>query len=305
MKPPTPMKAIPGQLPPAGEPGWAYEIKWDGHRVLAVIDHGDLRLYSSNGNDVTDRFVDLHGLVDDVHADDVILDGEAVVMDADGRPSFSLIQQGARPVTFMVFDILRVNGHDIMALPYRERRAVLEATVPAGEHWAVPAVVYDDGEALLTATKQLGLEGIIAKRVDSPYLTGKRSNEWRKIKNVNQQEFVVGGWSRGERGRADTFGALIVGYYDGGRLVFAGKVGTGFDTRTLKALQKEFASRAVDECPFDPPPPAIVSRQAHWVRPELVAQVSFTEWTHDHILRHPVYLGLRDDKDPREVTAMP
>lgn len=300
-----PMKATSGPLPRPGEEGWAFEVKWDGHRVFAVISDGTTTLFSSNGHEISNRFADLRDMARDVHAHDAIIDGEVVAFDELGRPSFSRLQQGARPVTFMAFDIVRRDGRDLTALGYRERRSILIETLTPGPHWVIPEAQFGDGAALLAATQKLGLEGVIAKRVDSVYEPGRRSLNWRKVKNVNLQEFVIGGWTPGERARSTTFGAIIVGYYDGPHLRFAGKVGSGFDGADLASLQAQFNQIEIKECPFEPPPPRIVARRAHWVRPELVAQVHFTEWTADGILRHPVFKGLRDDKDPRDVTREP
>jgi bifunctional non-homologous end joining protein LigD len=298
------MKAVTGVLP-TGD-GWSYEVKWDGYRVLAEVGRS-VRLWSSNGLDATRRFpgfdalAELPGL-----GHDAVLDGEVVAFDAAGRPSFQALQQGSTAVTYVLFDALRLAGEDLTALPYLERRERLEAAVPPdpGGRWLV-SMRTSDGDALAEATRRQGLEGVMAKRVDSPYLPGRRSPAWVKVKHRLEQELVVGGWVPGAGNRAGTFGALLVGYHEGAPLRFAGRVGTGFRQRVLDELLPQLHALERATTPFDPEPPAAVRRVAHWVEPRLVAQVAFGEWTDDGILRHPSFLGLRDDKDPADVVREP
>ena len=225
-----------------------------------------------------------------------------VVFDAKGRPDFSSLQTGAGPVTYIVFDVLQVDGRDVTALTYEERRGLLEQLVEPGSHWLV-SPRHADGDALMDAAKARGLEGIVAKRSDSPYEIGRRSNAWRKLKYRPQQEFVVGGWVPGTGNREHTMGALLVGVYERRKLRYSGRVGTGFKERELQRLMARFAELASDECPFDPPPPPPTRKIAHWVRPEMVVEVAFAEWTHEDILRQPSYLAERDDKNPKKVVA--
>jgi bifunctional non-homologous end joining protein LigD len=207
---------------------------------------------------------------------------------------------------YQAFDVVHVDGRDTTPLAYLERRGVLRDLLEEGRCWRMPDHHVGDGAAMLEASRRQGLEGLIAKRLDSRYEIGRRSTLWRKVKNRRRQELVVGGWLPGEGGRAGRLGALLVGYHDeGGRLRFAGRVGTGFKERELQRLGRLLADLATEECPFDPPPPRPVVRFAHWVRPELVAEVAFGEWTSEDILRHPSYLGLRTDKAPGQVVREP
>ena len=310
-----PMKATTGALP-VDETGWAFEIKWDGVRVLSSIGSKGVRLRSSRGNDITGRYPELGALRDALDGHRVILDGEVVAFDDEGRPSFGRLQtrmhvasaaEVARraetvPITYAVFDLLELDGHEVMPLPYRERRRLLSDLVPDDGCWTVPAARGPgDGVALLEAARERGLEGVMAKRVDSPYLPGKRSSSWIKAKARLRQEFVVGGWQAGEKGREGRIGSLLVGVYDGSTLRYCGKVGTGFTMRELTRLASMLEPLRVDASPFDPSPPRPIARLAHYVRPELVAEVEFGEWTSEGILRHPSYLGLRDDKIPTDV----
>jgi bifunctional non-homologous end joining protein LigD len=301
----VPMRATAAEHPPTGE-GWAFELKWDGYRTLAFVDvlERDVRLQSSNQIDVTARWPELGALWHSVNARSTVLDGEVVVLDDNGIPRFELLQRGDGAATYVVFDLLELDGMDATAIPYEQRRRLLREAVEDGENWFVPEH-YLDGTALMDASRARGLEGVVAKRLDSPYVAGKRSNAWRKIKNRVGQEVVIGGWSTGNRGRASSFGALLVGVYEDGRLRYSGGVGTGFDGAMLDRLTRELASLATDVCPFEPVPPREVTRQAHWVRPQLVAQIAFTEWTFDGILRQASFVGLRDDKAPTDVVREP
>jgi bifunctional non-homologous end joining protein LigD len=242
----------------------------------------------------------------------VILDGEVVAPDEHGRPQFSRLQQrmhqtsvavineGMRkyPVSYMVFDVLELDGESTMQLPYVERRALLESLKLSGPWWETPGYHVGDGKVVLAASKSQQLEGIVAKRLDSTYEPGRRTRAWLKIKNKNRQEFVIGGWSPGSGNRADHFGALLLGYYEGDRLIYAGHVGTGFTRKTLDDLLRRLEALRRDTSPFESTPriPGAV-----WVEPQLVAEVEFTEWTNDGVLRHPSFKGLREDKDARDV----
>jgi bifunctional non-homologous end joining protein LigD len=309
-----PMKAVTGTIP-ADETAWAFEIKWDGVRVLSGIDSGKVRLRSSNSNDITGRYPELQALGEALEGHSAILDGEVVAFDDQGRPSFGRLQQRMHlanaaevrkraetvPITYVLFDLLQLDGNDLISLPYLERRRLLTELVPDDGCWTVPAHREGDGATLLAAVAERGLEGIVAKKVDSPYLPGKRSTSWVKVKARLRQEFVIGGWQPGERGRAGQLGSLLVGVYDDGRLRYSGKVGTGFTMRELTRLGDLLAPLETDSSPFDAPPPRPIERIARWVRPELVAEVEFGEWTGEGILRHPSYMGLRDDKNPTDV----
>lgn len=310
-----PMKAVTGALP-ADETGWAFEIKWDGVRVLSSVARTGVRLRSSRGNDITGRYPELRRLTDALADHTAILDGEVVAFDEHGRPNFGLLQTRMHlasatevakraetvPITYVVFDLIELDGNDVMPLAYTERRRVLRELLPDDGCWTVPAEQHaGNGEALMNAVRERGLEGVMAKRVDSPYLAGKRSSSWVKAKARLRQEFVIGGWQAGEGNRTGQLGSLLVGVYDGDTFRYCGKVGTGFSMRELSRLAELLESMAIDQSPFDPPPPRPIERVAHYVRPELVAEVEFGEWTGEGILRHPSYLGLRDDKTPTDV----
>lgn len=313
------MKAVSSDLP-EGE-GWAYEIKWDGMRIVAYINHDDepLRLETTRQLDATDRFPELAGLADILAPHRVILDGEVVAFEG-GRPRFDRLQRRMHvtvpaeavrraaedPITYVVFDLLHLDGHDVTPLPYHQRRKLLRDLLEDGPAWQVPDHYVSDGSLLFEAVRQQGLEGLIAKRIDSRYLPGKRSPIWRKVKVRNRQEVVIGGWQPGTGNRAGTFGSLLVGYYDdGGDLHYAGAVGTGFNDHELQNLTASLKAREVAVPPFEPAPPIAVRRTARWVRPELVCEVTFGSWTEEDILRHASYVGLRADKEPTEVVREP
>lgn len=310
------MRATGADAPPQGE-DWAHEVKWDGMRIIVRCAGGSTSLHTSNGLDATGRFPEFAAL-DDAVGCELVLDGEIIAQDGDGRPDFGRLQhrmhvfspaEVARraaevPVSLAIFDVLWLDGHDLCPLPWRDRRAVLDQLVERGPSWRVSAV-HDDGPALLTIAKDRGLEGIVSKRLDSSYQPGKRSPSWRKVKVRLHQEFVVGGWWPGERSREGRLGSLIVGVNDvtapGRPLRFAGKVGTGFTEPDLVAYEALLADLATDRCPFEPQPPRPITSNARWVRPEIVVEVAFAEWTAEGVLRHPAHLGRRLDKSPAEV----
>jgi len=318
----VPMKATAAAALPVAD-GWTYEVKWDGMRALTFVDHGELRVQSANERDVTASWPELGGLPAALPATTALLDGELVAIDDEGSPSFGRLQQRIHiaspaeamrrvadvPVVYVVFDLLHLDGHDLTALPLAHRRRLLDQLLEPTPSWRV-SPMHDDGVALLAAADERGLEGVVAKRIESPYEPGKRSRTWQKVKVRRRQELVIGGWLPGEGGRAGRIGALLVGYHDaegdGGPLRFAGRVGTGFTDAELVRLAEVLAPLTTDVCPFDPPPPrAEIARGATWVRPEVVAELAFAEWTGDGRLRHPSYLGLRTDKAAAEVTRTP
>jgi bifunctional non-homologous end joining protein LigD len=309
------MKAVTGTLP-VDEDGWAFEIKWDGMRILTIIRPQQLTLLSGNGIDATGRYPELRALGDALSGHTVVLDGEVVAFDDRGRPSFGRLQHRMHvgsaaevrrraeevPINYVLFDLLHLDGNDVTPLSYTERRRLLAELVPDDGGWIVPRErPAGEGKSLLDAAKAQGLEGVMAKRLESSYLPGKRSPAWRKVKARLRQEFVIGGWQPGEGNRAGYLGSLLVGVYEAGVLRYSGKVGTGFNSRELNRIGGLLAAREMDSSPFEPPPPRLVARVARWVRPELVAEVEFGEWTEEGILRHPSYLGLRDDKAPTDV----
>lgn len=291
--PVAPMKATLGSLPTDDE-GWAYEIKWDGYRTIAFVDDGAVRLQSSNGHDVTATYPELADLGDGVNAGIVVLDAEMVVLDDDGRPRFELIQRHQRQGALYIFDVLRIDQHDTIDLPYEDRRRLLEQVVSPGDNWMVPAHRIGDGAALLAATGSQQLEGIMAKRLGTRYIPGKRTPDWRKVKHRRRVEVVIGGFTRGEGHRSSTFGSLLVGRWTDGGLTFAGGVGTGFDHRLLDELIVSLRDIAIDECPFHTPPPPNYRRTATWVEPVLSATIEMTEFTNDGLVRHASFIELVD-----------
>jgi bifunctional non-homologous end joining protein LigD len=302
----VPMKAVTGPLPPPNEDDrWAYEIKWDGYRTIAFVEDGHVRLQSTNLLDLTARWPELGGLASAVHARQAVLDGETVALAPDGTPRFELLQRHEVAVTYVIFDVLSIDGNETMGLAYEERRRLLMDLVTPGGHWIVPDHHIGGGQDLLQAARERALEGVMAKRLGSTYQPGKRSPAWRKVKVRRQQEMVIGGWTPGAGSRDGVFGSLLLGYYVDDALHFGGGVGTGFDRKLLESLQRRLDALATKDCPFDPAPPAPVRRNAHWVRPELVCEVAFAEWTFDGIVRQASFLGLRDDKDPRDVIREP
>ena len=292
--PTEPMKANLGTLPNgADDANWAYEVKWDGYRTLAFIVDGRLRLQSTKGIDVTGKYPELAGLPGALAVPDAVLDGELVVLDDDGKPRFELIQRHERQATFFVFDLLHLAGHDTTGLPYENRRALLVQSLEAGSNWSVPEHRIGDGAALLAATAAGGLEGIMAKRLGSAYLVGKRSPSWRKVKNRVRTTVTIGGFTAGTGNRAGTFGALLVGTpLADGRLQFGGGVGTGFNTATLESLTATMRALSVATSPFAGVVPREYVRTATWIRPELRAEIEIAEWTNEGLVRHASYLGL-------------
>ncbi len=294
--PVAPMKATLSTLPE--DDGWAYEIKWDGYRTLAHVDGSTCRLQSTSGRDVSERWPELGTLPTAVNAESAIVDAELVVLDDAGRPRFELVQQsgdGRREAVLYLFDVLAVNGTATIGVPYAERRRLLGQLVEPGDNWTIPAHRIGDGAALLAATVEQGLEGVVAKRVDSLYRPGARAKEWRKIKNRTRVELPIGGFTPGDGNRSSTFGALLVGRRDGDRLAFAGGVGTGFSQAALEDLIERLRPLAVETCPFDPEPPSTHRRGATWVRPELTAAVEIAEFTNEGFVRHATFVELVED----------
>ncbi len=311
----VPMLATASPALPPGADGdeWAVELKWDGVRAVSYIRDGNLRLESRNQNDITGRYPELHTLPNPLDGHDVVLDGEVVAFDDAGRPSFSLLQTrmhvtgerkvaalvGSAPLAYLLFDVLHLDGRSTRDLPWLERRRLLEDLDLNGSGWQTPKAHIGAGTAVHEASKAGGLEGVMVKRTSSPYVPGRRSKDWLKVKNTRRQELVVGGWLPGAGNRMGRIGALLAGYHDGdGALRFAGKVGTGFRDAELVRLAALFGPLARDTSPFADKVPYKLAR---FVDPDLVAEVEFTEWTHNGTLRHPSYKGLRDDKAAGDV----
>jgi len=290
------------------DPGWIFERKLDGVRAVAVRDGDDTSLWSRNEKRMDGTYPEIVEALAARAPADTVLDGEVVAFDG-AQTSFARLQgriglhdpDAARatgiPVFLYLFDVLVLEGRDVTALPLRERKRLLRDAVDFGGALRMSTHRNTEGEAYLREACRRGWEGLVAKRADAPYRPGHRSPDWLKLKCVHEQELVVGGWTDPQRSRTG-FGALLVGYYRDGDLAYAGKVGTGFDHRMLADLSARFRDLAADRPPFADP---VREKGAHWLRPELVAQIAFSEWTRDGKLRHPRYLGLREDKAPQDV----
>jgi bifunctional non-homologous end joining protein LigD len=316
------MLATAGRLP-AAEAGWAYEMKWDGLRAICYVTSGGIRLESRTGRDITYAYPELAGLaaaVRDGGAKDAVFDGEIVAFGDEAVPSFEALQQrmnlgsaaeaaalaGRVPVSYLAFDLLALNGHALLDLPYRDRRELLNALSLAGRRWQTPpSFTGASGAEVLAASRHQHLEGVVAKRLASRYEPGRRSASWIKVKNVLRQEVVVGGWQPGEGGRSGQVGSLLIGVYEPGGLAYAGHVGTGFTQQTLGLLADRLAPLRQDTSPFATEVPREHARLAVWVQPRLVVEVAFTQWTAAGRLRAPAFKGLRDDKDPAQVVREP
>jgi bifunctional non-homologous end joining protein LigD len=305
-----PMKATLADRPPRGD-DWLFEIKWDGVRAIAYVDHEEVRLVSRNGLRCERQYPELATIHHQVAARQAVLDGEIAVLDQKGASRFHLIQPRiantdpnavahlarSTPVVYFVFDALYVDGYDLRNVALSERRKVLESLVAPGPSLRISEVFPGAGEDLLEAARALDLEGVVAKRAGSAY-ESRRSREWLKIKIANEQEFAIGGFTQ-PQGSRDYFGALVLGVYEDGKLRWAGNVGTGFDQKLLADLYARLKLLVTEECPFAERPKP--DRGMTWVKPELTCQVKYAEWTRDNHLRAPVYVGLRNDVEPGQV----
>jgi bifunctional non-homologous end joining protein LigD len=292
------------ELPRGDE--WLFEVKWDGYRALGYVREGEAKLVSRNGNDLTGRFPGIaKALAQAVRSPACVVDGEVCALDEQGRPSFSAMQQGkpGTAIVYEVFDVLEIDGAPVLDLPLTERRARLEQLLDAKSATVQLSGFFDDGDALLQAATEQGLEGVMAKRATSPYFEGKRTRHWLKIKTHGRQEFVICGWTKGQGRRAGSFGALVLGAYRDGELLWVGNCGTGFTERDIDELLAKLEPLRVDSSPFPVAPkmPKVRKGDVVWVEPALVCEVEFAEWTHDGHLRAPSFQGLRDDKAPAEV----
>ncbi|HTG45163.1 MAG TPA: non-homologous end-joining DNA ligase [Verrucomicrobiae bacterium] len=304
-------------LPALGE--WVYEIKWDGYRALGLMTKGKVRLLSRRANDVSSDFPEIARSLEQLTAGNALLDGEVVALDEHGHASFQLLQNSRkqRPfergtLVYYAFDLLNLEGRDLTGLPLLKRKALLEKLLEgAADPIRYSAHLKGDPKVLLAEVQKNRIEGLIAKRTESPYEPDRRSGSWVKIKTALEQEFVIGGYTQ-PRGSRGFFGSILLGYYQDGELLFASKAGTGFDHKTLRDLYKKFQKFRTEAVPFINVPASRKSKwgeglgtaemkRCTWLRPELLCQVRFTEWTSDGGLRHPVFLGLRDDKSAVDV----
>jgi bifunctional non-homologous end joining protein LigD len=294
------------KAPPEGG-DWLHEMKYDGYRIGCRIDDGEISLISRNGNDWTAAFPELVEAAQGFGVRSALIDGEVAMLTSDGRTSFQALQNAARggsrqSLVYFVFDLLHVEGATLTARPLLERKSELLRLLERagrGSRLRYSDHVVGRGREMFDQACRLGLEGIVSKRTDAPYTSG-RSDLWLKTKCLQRQEFVIGGFTDPEGARAG-IGALLVGYYEGDALRFAGKVGTGFTVAVAKDLRKRLEAAEVKSSPFDPRPAGWLGNHAHWVRPRLVAEVVFTEWTDEGQIRHPSFQGLRRDKKPDEV----
>jgi bifunctional non-homologous end joining protein LigD len=296
---------------------WLYEIKFDGYLALALRGGRETRVLSPNQNDLGKKFTHIRDSIAALDVQDAVIDGEIVALDDKGRSSFQLLQGFDMglvrpPIIFYAFDLLRLNGQDLQGLPIQERKAKLEALLKKPPGVIRYSVSFTKKiEELLSRIRGLGLEGLIGKRTNSPYEAGKRTGAWVKIKLHKEQRFVIGGYTEPEGSRKH-FGALLVGFYEGKNLKFAGRVGTGFSEKVLRSLFDDLQKIRVESCPFSNLPApgrsrwdqgltAAEMKRCRWVKPSMVCQVKFTEWTRDDRLRQAVFLGIREDKNSNEV----
>ena len=310
------MMATLGALPLSGrDEDWAYEKKWDGVRAIVRWDGNRLTLTSRNDIDMSVGYPELAALGDQLADTQMLLDGEIVALDRDGRSSFATLQKRMHvndaaaaqrlaqddPTILMIFDVLHLDGRSALSLPYTDRRTVLEGLQLAGPSWQTPALVEGTAQQAVELSQTEGLEGIVAKRRDSRYRPGRRSPDWIKLKNIRTQEVVIGGWRPGAGTRAGTIGSLLMGLPTPDGLHYIGRVGTGFTTAILADLFNRLATSSRPTSPFIDVPHSD-TLDAHWVAPDLVGEVVFAEWTPDGRLRHPAWRGLRPDKTPDHVT---
>ena len=288
---------------PTGD-GWLFEVKWDGYRALATLASSGVDLRSRRGNSLNDRFPTVvKELPKAIRMPDCVLDGEVCALDEDGKPSFSAMQQGGATIVYYVFDLLDVDGRSLVERPLRERRERLEAILDARNRTVRLSEAFEDGEGLLAAATEQGLEGVIAKRADSPYAVGKRSRDWLKVKPGDRQEFVIVGYTKGKGRRSGTLGSLVLAVRRGGELVYVGNCGTGFNDREIDRLLGKLRplERKTPPLAAVPKMPKVRKGDVVWVTPKLVCEVAFVEWTHEGHLRAPSYQGLREDKEPDDV----
>lgn len=295
---------------PFSDADWLFETKWDGIRAVCFIDRGKPRFISRNQNDLTAQYPELADIGDAVRARQVILDGEIVALDERGVSRFQLLQPrmgrknkaeiarlaASTRIAYYVFDLIYLNGFDLSSCKLIDRKSLLEGILKSAKNVRFSDHVIGEGDALYREIAKIPLEGMVAKRLDSPYVQ-KRSRDWLKIKTIQESEVVIGGYTQPRHSRG-FFGALVVGLYDRDGLHYVGHIGGGFNEKLLKQIHAQLQSLKTNKCPFVEPP--MTNEPVQWVKPELVAQVKFAEWTADRRLRQPIFLGMREDKEPRE-----
>ncbi len=305
-----PMKAAIAERPPRGE-DWLFEVKWDGVRAIAFVDREEVRLQSRTGHRCERQYPELSTIHHQLAGEQVVLDGEIAVLDDKGVSQFHLIQPRiantdpntvahlarSTPVVYYAFDLLYLDGYDLRSVPLIQRKELLQQVLTPGGSVRISEAFPGAGEEMLEAARATGLEGLLAKRAGSRY-ESRRSSDWLKIKIVNEQEFVIGGFTEPQGDRSH-FGALVLGVYDGKKLRWVGNAGTGFNQKSLASLYEKLSPLITKTCPFDERPKP--DRGMTWVKPELVCQVKYAIWTQDNRLRAPVFIGLRDDRNPKEV----
>lgn len=311
----APMKALGVDSVPAGE--WQCEIKFDGFRAVAVVNGGGVELWSRNENSLAADFPEVVGELKGLKCRNAVIDGEVVALDDEGRSRFQLLQNrgeagSSRALVYYVFDVMFLDGVSLIGLTLRERRKILDSLLRKPFRHVQRSPSFDVQPAeLFAVAKKKGLEGIVIKKPDSRYEPDHRSGAWLKCKVIAEQEFVVGGFTPPQKSR-EHFGAILVGYHQGGKFLYAGKVGTGFNRKQLASLHEAFTKARSETCPFDNLPmerrprhgtgmTSSEMRKVTWLKPLLVAQVKFAEWTGDGLLRQPVFLGLRSDKPQSSV----
>jgi len=296
------LATLAADLPKGDE--WRFEVKWDGYRALAYVRGGECELVSRNANSLTERFSEVAKAVPRaLKTPSAVLDGEVCALDEEGRPSFSAMQQGTGQLVFYVFDVLEIDGDPVVDCTLEWRKARLAELLDGRNRTVRISETFEDGDALMEAARARGLEGVMAKQLGSKYCEGKRTRYWLKIKAHNRQEFIIAGYTRGEGRRAESFGSLVLAVREGGDLRYVGNVGTGFDVKEIERLLKLLRPLERKTPPFRTVPkmPRVRKGDVVWVEPKLVAEIEFSEWTHDGRVRQPSYKGLRDDKGPDEV----
>lgn len=307
-----PMLALTAALPTG--PEWAYEFKWDGMRALLDTAPGALTMVSRNGNDIVRAYPEIAALFGADGTPDALLDGEIVAFDDAGRPSFGLLQTrmhvraakqaaalaATTPVSFLIFDVLRLHGVDLLDRSYADRRATLDRVAADHPGWVV-SPTFDDGEATAAAARANGLEGVIAKRRSSTYRPGARTGDWVKVKFLHRQEFVVLGWEAGDGNRAGTIGSLLLGVADAAGWRYMGQVGSGLAAQSTRRLEGVLAPLARGDSPLAEIPALVGRRAVTWVQPEVVVEVEYASLSSEGRLRHPVFVGIRSDKAADDV----